>query len=602
MKYLFLFLLGLLPGILWADNVPVEKAQELAAAFFKESHPRRSGQPALQLLITDEAVITRASGEAPTYYVFGDAVNKGFVIVAGDDGAMPVLGYSFDNSFPQTDLPANLKLWLQGISEEISRMRRAATRGATRSSSLARRWTTTYAGQPVVKLETANWDQTNPYNLLCPLINGKKTYTGCTATATAIIMQYHRWPVSGTGVLPAYTTDTYKVNIAGQPLGHTYDWNNMLLSYSQSSSPTAQNAVATLMRDCAVMILSDFGPVGSSGTGAFVGDVVKGLQNYMGYDKRGRCVSRSDYPFAEWTRMMKEELDANRPVIYTGHSSEGGHAFVLDGYDTEDYFRVNWGWSGYCNGYYLLSALDPVEQGSGGSGGHYNEGQVAAIGLQRDEGGAGVEELRFMRYTDDNGKTYNGFTSPDKVFETGKPFSLDIGFLINTGGVPFTGNVYFACVDKNENVKEILRPLPIENLPCGYGCMFTTQLTVTNSITPGDRIRAYWNNTQTEKIEWVKGNEEDGCVWDFILRREVDLEKETSLTYNNRTRLLTLKVPAETTVCVLASDGSDFSQVCEVQGQQVDIDTNRLPAGAYVLQLSLYDMSKELKFKVGAPM
>ena len=133
--------------------------------------------------------------------MFGCTDSEGFVIVAGDDAVMPVLGYSFDSSFPQTDLPVNLKLWLQGISEEIAEKRRAPTYGSTQSNSLAQRWTTVRAGQAVVELETAKWDQANPYNWLCPHIAGKETYTGCTATATAIVMRYHQWPKAGSGTL-----------------------------------------------------------------------------------------------------------------------------------------------------------------------------------------------------------------------------------------------------------------------------------------------------------------------------------------------------------------------------------------------------------------
>mgnify|MGYP002658579699 FL=1 len=79
----------------------------------------------------------------------------------------------------------------------------------------------------------------------------------------------------------------------------------MPLSYAQSFSSTAGNAVATLMRDCALMISSDFGPIGGEGTGAYVTDVVKGLQTYMGYDKDGRYIVRTNYSFAEWMRIMK---------------------------------------------------------------------------------------------------------------------------------------------------------------------------------------------------------------------------------------------------------------------------------------------------------
>ena len=141
MRHLLLFLFSLLPTFLWADNISVEKAQELAITFFKEGHPQRSAFSSLRLLVTDEAVSARAVGEAPAYYVFGCTDSEGFVIVAGDDAVMPVLGYSFDSSFPQTDLPVNLKLWLQGISEEIAEKRRAPTYGSTQSNSLAQRWT-----------------------------------------------------------------------------------------------------------------------------------------------------------------------------------------------------------------------------------------------------------------------------------------------------------------------------------------------------------------------------------------------------------------------------------------------------------------------------
>ena len=118
--------LSLLPVFLLADNVPVEKAQELATAFFRKNLPHRASLPALQLLVTDEVVSTRSAGEAPAYYVFGDAESKGFVIVAGDDAVMPVLAYSFESSFPKSNLPVNLKAWLKGIGEEIAAERRAA--------------------------------------------------------------------------------------------------------------------------------------------------------------------------------------------------------------------------------------------------------------------------------------------------------------------------------------------------------------------------------------------------------------------------------------------------------------------------------------------
>lgn len=604
MKRLLLFVLSLLPVFLLADNVPVEKAQELATAFFRKNLPHRASLPALQLLVTDEVVSTRSAGEAPAYYVFGDADSKGFVIVAGDDAVMPVLAYSFESSFPKSNLPVNLKAWLKGIGEEIATERRAAGKGTvTRSSYLAKEWTTTRAAQPVVELETAKWDQDTPYNLLCPYVNGKETYVGCTATATAIVMHYHRWPDAGVGVLSSYTTVTHKQFVPALPLGHAYEWDKMQKKYNMLSPEAAKQAVATLMRDCATMLESDFCPVGSNGTAAYVQDVARKLQEYMKYDKSARFLSRNAYPFAEWKQMMKAELDADRPVLYGGSSIEGGgHAFVLDGYDAEDYFRVNWGWSGYYDGYFLLSALDPSGLGIGGGDGGYNWHQSAIVGLKKDEGGEPVEELRFSYYKDDeNGMEYNGLTTSATEFKENTPFYMNVGFLGNSGSAPFTGKFGLACTDKNGQVKEVLAAFKSEEqLKIGYGYCFSCELTVTKPIAPGDRIRAYWVHSKTGERMWVKGNEEEGCVWDFILREEFNLGKASSLTYNKRTRLLTLSVPVGTAVQLSAADGSSSRQ-CDVKDGQVSIDTGELPAGTYQLLLQLEEQSKTLRFKVGDP-
>lgn len=86
-------------------------------------------------------------------------------------------------------------------------------------------------GTPVKVLETALWDQSDPYNRLCPEVNGALSLTGCTATALAIVMRYHKWPVRGTGTLPGYTTVSYGAWVDEVKLGHAYDWDNMPLRY-----------------------------------------------------------------------------------------------------------------------------------------------------------------------------------------------------------------------------------------------------------------------------------------------------------------------------------------------------------------------------------
>lgn len=380
-RFFFLWFL-FFSGIVLAGNVSEDQARQIAVSFWQSAPVTRGGIPSLQMVFHSEDLVTRSSVQSPAYYVFDNTGGPGFVIVAGDDVAMPVLGYSFEHEFSKDNLPANLKAWLEYMRDEVNEARRS---GAKAESVVTRAWSQVEVGTPVVELETAKWNQMEPYNLLCPIVGGESTYTGCTATAVAIVMRYHQWPEKGVGTLPGYKISRGEV-LPELPLGHTYDWKNMPLEYPYLGySQVEANAVAVLMRDCGWMIFSDYGPVGSSGTSAFTVYIPAGLTTYMGYDKRVRTISRNGYTTSEWNSLMQGELESNRPVIYSGFNDNAGHAFVLDGYTDQNYYRVNWGWGGYCDGYFLLTVLDPEGQGSGGSEGGYNMYQDAVIGIQKDD-------------------------------------------------------------------------------------------------------------------------------------------------------------------------------------------------------------------------
>ena len=87
---------------------------------------------------------------------------------------------------------------------------------------------------------------------------------------------------------------------------------------------------------------------------------------------------------AEWTAMVKEELDQQRPIMYGGASDEGGHSFICDGYNSMNYFHFNWGWSGVGDGYFTLSNLKPGSGGAGGGSYDFSEDQDVLIGIEPD--------------------------------------------------------------------------------------------------------------------------------------------------------------------------------------------------------------------------
>lgn len=621
MRYFFLSLLMLFPMLLSAGNISEKKAAETADAFWNASVPQtRASSAELKMVLHSEMSGLLAGGyvpasasvpspaESPAYYVYANASGPGFVIVAGDDAVEPILGYSFENDFPQgPDMPANLLDWLGHIRAQVLAARAS---GLAATSDIERKWAETRSGNVIVQLETALWDQAEPYNRLCPYVDNSPVYTGCSATALAILMRYHSWPVRGTGTLPSYRTSTYSETVGPIALGHTYDWDNMLLDYSGNSSSTQKTAVATLMRDCGVMLQSDFCPVGSAGTGAYTNTIPQLMSTYMDYDKSARNLNRSDFSTSQWLSMIKSELDADRPVYYTGYDYDGGagHAFILDGYTSDDYFGLNWGWSGYYNGYFLLDALDPTGTGAGGGTGSFNDGQTAIIGLQKDFGGDYADDIAFTSYTDNSGEFYNGMEVIGEVRQNIR-FNLKFGLLYNRGSFDFTGSICFAVVDHNGKIVEILYDglsLSESNpLKPGYGYASTMELRITKPIEDGYRIRALFKSDRTPEWTAVTGNDEAGCVWDLLIADEYvepekPIEENTALSYSKADNILRLTVPEDVTVSLYSPSGEDISRFCLVEGLEVSVNAMLLPAGRCRLLLKRGSETKELSVIITA--
>ena len=350
MRCTLLFLFILLANRLLADNVTAEQAHALATDFFKTNVQTRStaASPQLQLVWDGEDANTRSVGNLPAFYVFNSTDRKGFVIIAGDDVVMPVLGYSFTNSFVKDGMPSNLKSWMNGLKEQINEARETGLNTSDVVSEAWRGVSDMTTGDVVKQYKTAEWDQESPYNMLCPKIEGTQTVTGCVATAISILMRYHQWPNTGTGTLPAYSYDApvsgakIHQNVSGRTLGHTYAWNDMPLQYDRNSSEISKNEVATLMYDCGVMAQSQFNIASAGGTGAATLTAIHGLAEYMNYNKSMLCLRREWYSDAEWIQMLENEIMTVGPVLYGGATlSNEGHQFILDGYTTKDYFRIN---------------------------------------------------------------------------------------------------------------------------------------------------------------------------------------------------------------------------------------------------------------------
>lgn len=221
--------------------------------------------------------------------------------------------------------------------------------------------TETEYGNIVVYLETAEWDQTSPYNNLCRTYDGRTALTGCVPTAYAILMQYHKWPESA---------EQKKVYHSGTgesiTLGNKYDWENMLSSYSGNYSDAEAEAVATLMRDLGWAYGVEYGTgntasgSGGEGAGKLI-EIFKYKSESPSTSSATMATSRDILANDElWVQYIKESLDAGCPIPYSSTTTSGGrHIFILDGYTDNGYFHFNWGWGGQGNGWFKLDDMKP---------------------------------------------------------------------------------------------------------------------------------------------------------------------------------------------------------------------------------------------------
>ena len=388
-----------------------------------------------------KAATTASRSDA--YYVFNNDAG-GFVIIAGDDAVTPVLGYTLTGSFDAENLPDGLKDLLKSYERQIAALgdNYVANQTATR---------TAFTGEKLLK--TAEWNQMAPFNKYTP----NNYVTGCVATAGAIVMKHHGYPAKGTG------SHSYTWN--GQTLSanfeHTYDWASMPVKYD-GTNDAAFDGVARLIADLGVAVEMKYA---KNESGAYIGNMISALQTYFGYSKLTYLASIDDMEAEAWNAKLRGEIDANRPILYSASdASAGGHSFIIDGYKDES-FSVNWGWGGYCNGFYQIGALNPESAGKP-TGDKYNLGQTAVIGLQPSDGTEKISTMGFLKVSGQL-QALNMNVTDVKKEQRGTIFSAPIG---NTGDRSFTGEVVVALMNAKGEMREIVtsKPFKLTDFAPGY--------------------------------------------------------------------------------------------------------------------------------------
>ena len=490
---------------LFARPLSEREARHLAEQFFHQvAYAHKVLAPAQQPLSLVSAPIRQSAGvelrtlsgdKARYYYIYNRGSNAGFVIIAGDDELTPYIGYATTGQVLEQDMPEQLRAFLKACQERIDEL---TTSVGLRSSLRPTPRTATEPAQIAPLLGNIQWNQSAPWNNQTPTDNqGEHMPVGCVATAYTQVMRYYQWPTQGEGTF-SYTEERSNRQHSVDYGATTYDWAHMPEQYNDPSSATSEEtqALSTLAYHAGVAVEMMYA---SSGSVSYTPLVARALADHFRYDKRVSFKSRSNYTQSSWEQMLRAELIAARPVVYSGSGSGGGHAFVCDGYDMEGLFHINWGWGGMSDGYFNLNYLVPSDLGiGGGAGGGFSLAQGAVVGIKPDKTGSSQRQESSLVTTWRFGMTFTEGTLDA---------SAEYSVVLTTDATPYDGSVTYGVTKVGTTdtlyLDQYARNARIDGLYQGFS-IDPEELQLSNHIGVGtwDIFLAYRHTDATGQTAW----------------------------------------------------------------------------------------------------
>ena len=365
-KLLLIAIFVLTMGKMFAGPVDAQRAQQIGQSFLSTA----KGAQKLDI----QLVHTSATRGDVDYYVFNVSGDNGFVVVAGDDRVKPILAYSTTGRFNPNDIADGFEFTLNSFCEEIQYVR---DNNLAVTPDIKAEWTSVAATGKINQDRATRavvgplcqtiWNQNYPWNSQCPEDaegSGGHVYAGCVATAMAQVMKFYDWPPMGTGS-HTYNPDGYAQQTAN--FGETeYHFELMPNELDSLSTEEDYFYIAQFQHHCGIAVDMQYS---GNGSGAYSEDVPSALRNYFRYNCDDHITNDNwwgvgGYTNEEWAQMLKDGgLDENIPLYYSGQDDnwQGGHAFVCDGYDENDYFHFNWGWSGRDDAWCPIGALNTTK-------------------------------------------------------------------------------------------------------------------------------------------------------------------------------------------------------------------------------------------------
>ncbi len=541
MKLIVLTLLVCI-GVAYAygEQINESEAKQIAQDFFAARGAAIESDVAPMSLRADESV-------AP-YYIFNAEGNKGFVIVSGNSLTEQILGYTDNGSYDEATIPDNMRSWLQYYADELAWME------ANEEAILAARQESvrTYATRTrhsIAPLLTCTWNQGDPYNAACPIYYNEDgstgiSATGCIATALVQTMYFYKYPAETKAAIPSHTltystvSGTKTVTLPAIPAGTKLDWDNMLDNYDGDYTEAQKEAVANLNLYVGQAVKMGYGA--SSGSSYWNAEEM--FEDYFGYDDAVYVARSTNFDIDEWFDMIYSEVEAGYPVAYGGTSTYGGHAFVLDGFDGEGLFHVNWGWGGGSNGYFRLTVLNSGDTSSSltSSANGFTMGQDAILNLRSEDDGV-VDTRNLNLEVASTGITNNRIRAV-YTNSTGSTNSYECAIVMRDtyGDYSPVGEIITTEDWKNNSSKSLVFDLA--------GCFAkegTYRLSPASRVVGTDKWWSYWTMNNDYYLATVDEDlnvtitrhtsETDVIVsdWSFVGNMAVDTEQSLIVTFAN---------------------------------------------------------------------
>jgi len=563
-------MLVLISNLLFSQSISINKAKEIGINHLlsvSKNNLKSSSLKKEDIQLSNTQTVVENNDTL--LYILNDPINKGFVIVSADKRVWPIIGYSLDGNIDQTNMSPAFTGWMEGRKLEIAKTISDNLRPA---NEIIEAWDglsnlksgSVTSVEPLLK---TTWDQGCFYNEQCP-VDPKATgscnhvFTGCTITAMAQIMKFWNYPTIGTG------SHTYTHPVYGN-LTANFGATNYLWSQMPAHLTGPNSEIAKLMFHCGVSDEIDYGLAGSSASTA---GAAESLSKYFSYSKNFKQVFRGRYKTEAWVALLKLELEAHRPVLYSGNSGCIGHAFVCDGYQNGNYFHFNWGWGGNADGYFFIGDLNPI-------GTHYNLMQEAIINICPDKLPQGYNGFSLTTNTLQVGvnkstATVNAISSVNWTVSNNQSW---IKTNVNSGSLGST-SVVLAC---DENISPNTRTAILTFSTLEYG---TQTLTVTQpakiSVKAGglhDALKGELDKTSTLTLTGTID------VRDFkTMRDEMPLLEEVDLS----------------NVSILAHTGTDGTDGNKLK----TYEANTIPTYAFNYNFDFMDSIPSILHKIIFPL